>query len=271
MLVRDEPVGMEVLMLRRNLASSWVGGAHLFPGGAVDDEDRSLDLARRSPGRGDAEASRLLGMDAGGLAFFVAAIRECFEEAGILLASGPDGTPIDFRAEDRKTEARFIEHRRRLNAGELSFADLCAVEDLHLETGRLWYFSHWITPEGSPRRYDTRFFVAATPAGQTALHDDIEAIDSTWILPAEALRKHAAEEIDMLFPTVKNLQAIARFENTADLLAATAAVEVPTILPKITVGGQGVRILLPGDQGYDSATGVGEDLAFPDRSQLRRS
>jgi 8-oxo-dGTP pyrophosphatase MutT (NUDIX family) len=268
MLVRDTPEGMEVLMLRRNLASSWVGGAHLFPGGAVDKEDGSPGVLDRSPGRGGTEASRILGLAgapaAGGLAFFVAAIRECFEEAGILLASGPENAPIDFA--DHGVAARFVEHRRRLNARELSFAELCESENLQLGTGRLWYFSHWITPEGSPRRYDTRFFVAAMPAGQTALHDDIEVIDSIWIRPGDALRRHAAGEIDMLFPTMKNLQAIGRFERSTDLLDASAVAEVPTILPKITVADQGVRILLPGDEGYDSATGLGEDVVFPDRS-----
>ncbi|MGO9197374.1 MAG: NUDIX hydrolase [Acidimicrobiales bacterium] len=265
MLVRDRPEGMEVLMLRRNLASSWVGGAHLFPGGAVDTEDGSPGLAGRSPGRSDAEASRILGVGSGGLASFVAAIRECFEEAGILLASRPDGTAIDLSTS--LTASRFVEHRRRLNARELSFTELCELEDLELATGRLWYFSHWITPEGSPRRYDTRFFVAAMPAGQTALHDDIEVIDAIWISPAEALRRHRAGEIDMLFPTMKNLQAIGRFEHSAELLEASAAVEVPTILPKITVADQGVRILLPGDEGYETAAGVGEEIAFPDRSR----
>ncbi|MGO9557894.1 MAG: NUDIX hydrolase [Acidimicrobiales bacterium] len=260
---------MEVLMLRRNLASSWVGGAHLFPGGAVDREDGSPGLLDRSPSRGDQEASRILGLTgdpaAGGLAFFVAAIRECFEEAGILLASGPDDAPIDFS--DAGVAARFVEHRRRLNDRELTFADLCELENLHLGTERLWYFSHWITPEGSPRRYDTRFFVAAMPEGQTALHDDIEVIDSIWISPGDALRRQAAGEIDMLFPTMKNLQAVGRFERSAELLEASAVAEVPTILPKISVADQGVRILLPGDEGYDSATGVGEDVAFPNRSR----
>lgn len=265
MLVRDAPAGMEVLMARRNLNSSWVGGAHLFPGGAVDDADGAPELADRSPARSDAEASRLLGIDEGGLAFFVAAVRECFEEAGILLASGPGGTDIDFS--DESVEARFVDHRRRLNAGELSFSELCEIEQLELDTGRLWYFSHWITPEGSPRRYDTRFFVAPMPPGQTALHDDIEVIDVTWIEPAEALRRYAAGEIDIMFPTVKNLEAIGRFGRSADLLSASAAAEVPAILPKISVVEQGVRILLPGDEGYESATGAGAEAAFPDRSR----
>ncbi len=249
MLVRDSGAGMEVLMLRRNLSSTWVGGAHLFPGGAVDGADGAAELAARSPERDDASASRLLGLATGGLAFFVAALRECFEEAGVLLAAGRSGAPIDFA--DPTTAERFVEHRRRLNAGEVTFADLCEVEDLRLDTHRLFYLSHWITPEGSPRRYDTRFFVGRMPEGQRALHDDVEVIDSLWTSPAEALRRHAAGEIDLLFPTMKNLEAVGRFSSTTELIEATAGAEVPTILPRITVAEDGVRLLLPGDEGYD--------------------
>lgn len=257
MLVRDVPAEeagrtrMEVLMLRRNLASSWVGGMHLFPGGAVDAADAVPELATRSPERDDAEASRLLGLDAGGLGSFVAAIRESFEEAGVLLARTRAGEPVDVTSTAGGAADRFVEHRRRLNAGEVTFAEVCAFEDLILDTDRLFYFSHWITPEGQPRRYDTRFFVAEMPGGQAALHDDIEVIDSLWISPAEALRRHAAREIDMMFPTMKNLQAIGRFERTADLLRTSAAAEVPTILPRISLEDGSVRILLPGDEGYE--------------------
>jgi 8-oxo-dGTP pyrophosphatase MutT (NUDIX family) len=270
MVVRDVPSPdgssvMQVLMLRRNLASTWVGGAHLFPGGAVDEADGDAAVSARSV-RDDRLASRALDLESGGLAYFVAAIRECFEEAGILLASRFDGSAIDFG--DFATAARFVEHRRRLNAGELSFAAFCDTEDLRLETSRLASFSHWITPEGSPRRYDTRFFVAELPRGQQALQDDIEVIEAIWIEPSEAIARRKADEIDMLFPTEKNLEAIAGFRSSRALLEATEKAEVPTILPKITVSGadQGVRILLPGDPGYDEANGMGEDLAFPDRS-----
>jgi 8-oxo-dGTP pyrophosphatase MutT (NUDIX family) len=252
MLVRDEPAGMQVLMLRRNFDSAWVGGAELFPGGAVDLEDGDPALAARST-RDDKTASHLLNLDRGGLDYFVAAIRECFEEAGILLATRADGAPIDF--DDAETSSRFGEARQRLNAGELGFTEFCATEDLRLDTDRLYYFSHWITPEWSTRRYDTRFFVAELPSGQHALHDDVEVIASTWIEPAEALERHQAGEIDVLYPTEQNLQAISRFSRSAELLAATRAVELPTILPKVVVANHAVRILLPGDDDYEALTG----------------
>jgi 8-oxo-dGTP pyrophosphatase MutT (NUDIX family) len=264
MLVRDGEQSLEVLMVRRNLKSNWVGGMHLFPGGAVDDDDHSTAIAAHCEGRDDAQASRILGIDSGGLGSFVAAIRECFEEAGILLATGLGRDEGDDPAAREAREARLVEHRRKLNSGETTLLAVCEAEKLTLDLSHIGYFSHWITPEGAPRRYDTRFFVAKMPEAQEALHDDVEIIDTVWIEPTEALRRQRAGEIEMMFPTIKNVEAIARFERADDLLDATAAAEVPTIMPRFTVEGQGVRILLPGDDGYEEATGLPEGVPFPD-------
>src|SRR5207244_2201371 len=175
MLVRDGAAGgMEVLMLRRNLNADFVGGAYVFPGGAVDEADRHADLEAVCEGRSDDQASVLLGVDRGGLAFWVAAIRECFEEAGVLLAYGPDGEVM--RLSDAAVEARFARHRAAVDSGERRLLDVCAEERLRLAVDGIHYFSHWITPEGAPRRYDTRFFVAAAPAEQAPLHDDREVV-----------------------------------------------------------------------------------------------
>jgi 8-oxo-dGTP pyrophosphatase MutT (NUDIX family) len=260
----DHGDGMQVLMLRRNSQSVWVAGAHLFPGGAVDAEDGSDATNRVCAGRDDAAASRILGIERGGRAFFVAAVRECFEEAGILLALTGD-EPLSFA--DPEIARRFVEHRRRLNADETTLASICALERIQLDLDRVCYFSHWITPEGAPRRYDTRFFVGVVPDAQEALHDDSEVVASTWIEPGEALARHHAGELDLMFPTVKNLEAISRFRTAGDLLAAAAAAEVPAILPRLTVEGEGVRIVLPGDEGYEQATGLPAGVPFPDRPQ----
>lgn len=262
-LVRDEADDLAVLMLRRNLASKWVGGVHLFPGGAVDEADAELALAGRTTGRSEGEASRLLGVGQDGLSYFVAALRECFEEAGVLLARREDG-PFD--GSEPGTRGRLVAARGRLNAGEQSFSSFLAEEGLLLDVGRLFYFAHWITPEGSPRRYDTRFFVAAAPAGQEALHDDVEVIESAWLRPGDALARHRAGEIDMLLPTAKNLEAVGRFSSTAELLAAVSSLEVKPVLPKVVEAEQGVRILLPGDEGYTTGRAAPEGAAFPDRS-----
>jgi len=272
MLVRDVLEGrdgdnaMQVLMLRRNAHSVWVAGAHLFPGGAVDPEDGGEATAQVCGGRDDAEASRILGIERGGRSFFVAAVRECFEEAGILLALSA-GEPLSFK--DTEVAQRFVEHRRRLNADETSLAALCVQEHLVLDLDRVCYFSHWITPEGSPRRYDTRFFVGVVPEAQEALHDDSEVVASTWIEPDEALARHRAGELDLMFPTMKNLEAISRFRTANELMSAAAAAEIPAILPRLTVEGEGVRIVLPGDQGYEEATGLPPGMPYPDRPQPR--
>jgi 8-oxo-dGTP pyrophosphatase MutT (NUDIX family) len=258
MLVRDGEDGMEVFMLRRHLDSAFLGGAYVFPGGAVDDHDRHEDLDPVCVGRSDADASALLGLDppVGGLAFWVAGIREAFEEAGVLLAYGRDGEIIDWT--DPAVATRFAEHRKAVDTGERRLVDICIEEGLQLAVDSMHYFSHWITPVGPPRRFDTRFFVAKAPAGHTYLHDDRETIANTWVRPADAIERQAKGEVDIIFPTLRTLETIGRFETTFDLLAAAAAIaSVPTMIPRVVRDGDGVRILLPGDDGYDDSVAQG--------------
>ncbi len=248
MLVRDAPE-LEVFMLRRNLRSDFVGGAYVFPGGGVDDDDRVSDLEAVCAGRSDADASAQLGVDAGGLAFWVAAIRESFEEAGVLLAYDHDEM---VRFEDPDVVERFAGHRAEVDRGDRRLIEVCETEGLRLAVDSMHYFSHWITPEGPTRRYDTRFFVARAPEAQVPLHDDREVIANLWIRPSDALAANRAGEFEMIFPTIRTLLALERFDSADDLLAAAAAIgEVPTILPRIVEDEGGVRIVLPGDPGYD--------------------
>jgi len=252
MVVRDAEAGPEVFMLRRNLNADFVGGAYVFPGGGVDPSDRLVSLTGLCSGRTDAEASAVLGLERGGLAYWVAAVRECFEEAGVLLARDRNGSVVSFA--DPETAARFETHRERLNAGATTLVEMCEAEDLVLDVADIHYFAHWITPLGAPRRYDTRFFVAAAPPEQVPLHDNTETIASLWIRPADALARFAAGAYELILPTEKNLEAIGRFATAGGLLAAARAVgEVPAILPRIGRGEEGVRILLPGDDGYEEA------------------
>ncbi len=267
MVVRDRvgsADGLEVLMLKRNVRSEFAGGVYVFPGGSVDPDDGDERAAAMSRGRSDEQASALLGLPAGGLAYWVAALRECFEEAGVLLAYRPTSrTPTD--GKDRpggllsfavpEDEARFAAHRSALNAGRSRFLDVCTEEGLELAVDAVQYFAHWITPRGAPRRFDTRFFVAAAPPQQTALHDASETVEHLWTSPAEALALHRAGKIELVLPTIKNLQAIGRFSSTGELLdaVATSVDRVPTVEPRVVVEGNGVRILLPGDPDYDDS------------------
>jgi 8-oxo-dGTP pyrophosphatase MutT (NUDIX family) len=262
MLVRDAQTSggpaLEVCMLRRHLNSDFVGGAYVFPGGKVDDADRTAGAEEACVGRSDAVASDMLGIDSGGLAFWVGALRECFEEAGVLLAYPrgvePGGALVD--VSDPELRHRLAALRVELNAGTVNFLDAVRSENLCLAVDRVHYFSHWITPEPAPKRYDTRFFVTALPPGQIPVHDDHETTDTVWVQPSEALARAAAGEFDIIFPTIKNLEAISRFTTSIELLAAAAAVErVPTVLPRVVADERGFRILLPGDPGYDEAVG----------------
>ncbi|MEY2467924.1 MAG: hypothetical protein QOF21_622 [Actinomycetota bacterium] len=250
MLVRDGEAGLEVCMMRRNLNSAFVGGAYVFPGGAVDPEDKDVALEAICDGRTDEDASRQLGIEHGGLAFWIAAVRECFEEAGVLLAVDDTGTVVSLA--DPDTAARFAQWRHAVDHGETRLVEVCEAEGLKVAATDIYYFAHWITPVGPSRRYDTRFFVAAAPPNQRPVHDDRETIDTIWIRPSDALERQRNHELDLIFPTIRNLEAIGRFDTAADLLAAAAAIDdVVTVLPKVVSGDTGMRIVLPGDPGYD--------------------
>ncbi len=258
MLVRDaagagRASSLEVLMVRRNLRSDFVGGAYVFPGGAVDPHDGGAEAEAACTGRSDAQASALLGLGSGGLAYWVAVVRETFEEAGLLLAERPDGPAL--LSGDPAEEARFTAARAEVNAGTLRFLDLCRDERLAMQVGDIHYFAHWVTPRGAPRRYDTRFFVAAAPPGQKAAHSAGETIAEVWITPEEALARHRSGEIEIIFPTIRNLQVIGRFSASAELLAAAARASssVPIIEPRVVADGNGMRIVLPGDSTYEEA------------------
>ena len=246
MLLRDGSDGPEVCLMQRNLNSDFVGGAYVFPGGAVDPADADADVADRCPDLDDAEASRRLGLAVGGLAFWVAAIRESFEEAGVLLARHADGRRLDLSGPG--TAERFAGHRDDVDNERRTIAEIAVQEDLHLDVGQLHYFSRWITPLGAHRRYDTRFFVCAAPEGQEVVEDSRELIGTQWLTPAEALRRHDAGDITMIFPTVRTLVALSRFERAGAVLDhARAQSRVEGILPTISDGDDGMRIVLPGD------------------------
>jgi len=246
-LVRDAEGGLQVLMLQRNFQSGFMPGMYLFPGGALDAADCTDEACACCSGLDDATASGILGVPRGGLAYWIAAVRESFEEAGVLLACDARGGMVSLR--EPALVERYRGHRHALNAGELGLRDLLATENLRIAADRLVYFSHWITPVTAPRRYDTRFFLAVAPAEQEAQHDNHETIAHVWVRPQEALDLCAKETLNMRTPTIKTLERFAACATSAELIAeVTSSPAVRALLPRMTADG---RSLLPGDPGYE--------------------
>jgi len=224
LLLRDAAAGPEVFMLQRTRGAAFLPGAYVFPGGAIDASDHDPRAASRVRGLTDAQASEKLGLGSGGLAYWIAAARECFEEAGILIAVDREGRPV------APQRVRSLEHwREPLNAGKRAFAELLEQEDLYVPASELVYFSHWITAAGRPRRFNTRFFVAKAPHGQDGAHDDTETVHSFWISPRDALERHERQEIEIIFPTRTSLADLAKFTS------ASAALEYARALGDIEV------------------------------------
>lgn len=247
MLVRDAPdgePGIEVFMLRRATNAVFGAGMYVFPGGRVDDVDGADEIAHHCRGLDDAVASEQLEVEHGGLAYWVASVRECFEEAGVLLAAPRVGGELRLRNEDR----------HEIHDGTLSLVDLCRRDDLVLDLSTTHYVDHWITPFGEARRFDTRFFLTEMPGDQVPLHDDSETIDSLWVRPADALRMHVDGELTMMPPTVVNLHFLEPHRSAASALAAGAAVGRPGCTqPRLRrdADGRVIGVALPGDDDFD--------------------
>jgi 8-oxo-dGTP pyrophosphatase MutT (NUDIX family) len=204
-------------MLRRNPGAAFSPGATVFAGGAVDPADRSERLAARVIGADDASLSAQMSVPSGALGFAVAAVRECFEEAGLLLARDrATRAPLDVT--DAARRARLASLRHDLNAHRTTFADVLEEEDAVIDPRDLHLFAHWLTPLGAPRRYDTWFFVARAPLGDDGVHDDSELVASAWTRPAGALQQFRAGEIDLIFPTMRSLTVISQFDTAVDAI-----------------------------------------------------
>ena len=255
LLIRDaDDGGIEVFMLRRTFSAAFASGMFVFPGGKVDDVDGMEDIAEICDGLTDAHASSLLGLPNGGLAYCVACIRECFEEAGVLLARHETtGDVVRFDAPE--VIERFNTERHNIHDGSIALLDLCAQEGLRLTTDDIHYVSHWITPMGEKRRFDTRFFIARAPAAQEPLHDDGETIESFWIKPEEAIRRSHEKDLMLMPPTKANIEFLLPHKTTDEVMAAASKVGTPqTILPKIKIDSDGrvTGIAMPGDSDYDA-------------------
>lgn len=209
LLLRDGPDGLEVFMVVRHASNDFASGALVFPGGRVEASDAVL-----------------AGGDEAG-AFRVAAVRETWEECGVLLAA--PGTPP---------------------VADGEFAAMLAQRGLVPDLGGLAHFAHWITPVPVPKRFDTHFFLAIAPGDQDALHDGQEAVDSVWIRPRDALAAAESGARKVVFPTRMNLTKLARHDSVADAFAAARAAPVVTVLPEQRITPEGRVLRIPAAAGY---------------------
>jgi len=210
-------------MLKRTSKASFASGMYVFPGGRVDGDDHlhMYDAYRHGPTEQQAAQVQALGREWRG--YWIAAIRETFEEAGLLLAypaSAADGVGdaglISFA--DPRDHARFEGYREPLHSGALSLLDVCQQENLRLAIDQVHFYNRFVTPLGRPRRFDTRFFIAAAPETQRGQHDTHETVDSIWITPEEALRRHAAHEFDLMNVTRIQLEWLAEHSDKQAVL-----------------------------------------------------
>ena len=232
--------GFEVLMMRRpERDQDFRSGAAVFPGGALDPQDARAH--RHVLGWDAARANDRMRLEDGALDYLVAAVRECFEEVGLLFAG-----PLD----DRRMQAAAQGWREHLHEGRRALADLCEALDVRLDLSDWHYWSHWLTPPGHPKRFDTRFFVARAPEGQAAQADFSEAIELLWLTPAQALDR--ATGLKLLPVTRRTLQDLAAFADVRSVLDHAAALrDVPMTMPRRALDADGqLRILLPGEPPY---------------------
>lgn len=244
-VVRDSPGGLQVLLLRRaDREGDQNGGATVFPGGLLDDSDRGH--YERCIGLDDATASDRLALPSHGLHYWVAALRECFEEAGLLFALDAGSCTVDLASRDAD-ELRAM--RGALHANAIGMADVCARLGVRLDAGALAYHSHWMTPLGMPKIFDTRFFIARAPAGQAASADGTETVEVLWLTPREAL--DPARGLKFLLVTAQTLRALSTFADAgAAIAAARARREVPMTRPRIGRGSTGKRPIAPGEPAF---------------------
>ena len=244
-LLRDGHGGMEVLLMRRSRRAGFVPGAYVFPGGRVDSsdalpaiisllDDLDPDTARdRLEHHGEPPA----------IAYYLAALREAFEETGIMVGLRADGSAPPTAAEDPSVD----EIRDALMGDRIGFDEAIARLKCRIAGDAIEYIAHWITPEPEPRRYDTRFFAAKVRSGATPIVDPREMTDALWLSPHDALERLDRGELPMVFPTIKTIEALSRYDSADEALEGYGAEPVRTILPTLVVTPTGIGLEIPDD------------------------
>jgi len=243
LLLRDSAARreVEVFMMVRHYEIDFASGALVFPGGSVDKNDREI-IARPELYSGGE------GLDADALSFRVAAIRETFEESGILLARPKGSTTLLDAARASEIEAA---HRAALCEGKTNFLNVLADSGLWLALDELTPYAHWITPEGMPKRFDTWFFLAAAPPDQLGAHDGRESTDSIWVSPREALQGGESGRFKLPFPTTRNLIKLGKQSSVGSVLDDASGKPIVAVTPVMTRTATGRQLRIPREAGYD--------------------
>lgn len=237
-LLRDAPDdGLEIFMVVRHHQIDFASGALVFPGGKIDRQDEDPALLNYCDGADDDATMR---------AMQIGAIREAFEEAGVLLARPADGSDII----DGERLARLEPYRNRLHSGEVSLLEFLEREQLRLACDCLTRFAHWVTPTMMPKRFDTHFFIASAPEDHVLLHDGHESVDSVWISPEQVLEDAESGRRTVIFPTLRNIEKLADSATVAEAVAAARAQPIVTVTPWTEQRDDGVWLRIPPEAGY---------------------
>jgi 8-oxo-dGTP pyrophosphatase MutT (NUDIX family) len=236
LMLRDGDQGLETFMVVRHRQIDFASGALVFPGGRIDAQDGEV----RDYCQGVDEA------DDTSLAFRVGAIREAFEESGILLARPAGQTELI----SGERLAQIDKYRDPLNKGELGLKQFLESEQLILACDLLQHFAHWITPEMMPKRFDTHFYLAAAPLDHLAVHDGHESVDSVWISPTEALEGAKSGKYTIIFPTRLNVELLGQSHSLSEALQMAQDRTAVTVMPSVEKRDDGVYLCIPADAGY---------------------
>ena len=240
LMLRDGPTGLETFMVVRHHQIDFASGALVFPGGKVDAGD--YDVRNYCDGADSANNNAV--------AMMVGAIREAFEECGILLAREKGSSALV----SGKRLGILERYRDPLNRSEVSLIEFLEKEQLRLACDTLQHFAHWITPEMLTKRFDTHFYLAVAPSDHLAIHDGHESVDSVWITPDDALKGNADGTYTIIFPTRVNLEMLGESSNVADALRAATDRNIVSILPWSEKRDDGTYICIPQDAGYVTTT-----------------
>jgi len=245
-LAREGAGGMEMLLLRRNPDAAHFGGAYVFPGGTLDPGDLDPQIRERVIGLTPQEADHRLSLPNDALGYWVAAVRECYEEAGILLAMDEQGAlPSAARVE------QLTGQRAALNSGALQFKDFLQQQNLYIRADQMVYFAHWITPAVQARRFDTRFFLVRAPLDQPVQLDNTEIVESCWLPASEVLGRVKREEMKMVRATQSVITTLSKFDTPESALKHLHAVtHVPVNRPCVAQGREGPKFFGPGDHAF---------------------